>query len=54
MDGRAFWVAIALWLAMTTAFLLWFDYASATAIFHPIKDLSGNILFQVPGYANTV
>jgi hypothetical protein len=54
MDRRGLWVALVVWLVMATAFLIWFDYAAATAIFHPQTDAAGRTLFQVPDYQNTV
>ncbi len=54
MNLRQAWIVVALWLATVTAFYFWFDYAAVTAIFHQEKDMAGNTLFQVPGYANTV
>jgi hypothetical protein len=54
VDKRALWVALAVWLAVGTAFLIWFDFAAATAILHPQSDTAGNTQFQVPGYQNTV
>jgi len=54
VDQRGLWISLAVWLAMATAFLIWFDYAAATAIFHPQPDLVGNIRYQVPGFQNTV
>lgn len=43
-----------LWLLMLTAFVAWFDYAALTAAFHPATDSAGHLLFDVPGYSNTV
>ena len=47
-------IAVAVGLLIATAFVSWFDYAAVTAVFHPSTDRSGHLLFQVPGYSNTV
>ena len=54
VDKRGLWLAFALWLAMATAFLFWFDYAAVSAIFHPQLGPAGRTVFQVQGYSNTV
>ncbi len=54
IERRRFWTVCALWLVTVTAFLIWFDYAAATAFLHPAGDPMGRTLFQVPGYSNTV
>lgn len=43
-----------LWLSLATLSVLWFDYAAASAVFHPFADPTGNVNYQVPGYSNTV
>jgi hypothetical protein len=54
VDSRQHWIALAVLLATVTSLLIWFDYAAATAIFHPQPDPGGKTLFQIPGYSNTV
>jgi len=54
MDRRALWVAVGVWLATCTIFVIWFDIAAATAIFHPASDPLGRTIFKVAPNANTV
>ncbi len=54
MDVRQLRIATAVWLASASAFLVWFDIWAATAILHPTRDGSGNVIFQVQGVSNTV
>jgi hypothetical protein len=54
MDKRAMWVAVGLWLATCTTFVIWFDVAAATALLHPGSDAVGHTVFQVPPNSNTV
>jgi len=54
LTGRRLGAALGVLLLALTAYVAWFDYAAVTAIFHPGSDASGNLLFQVPGFSNTV
>ena len=54
MDRRALKVALVVWLATATAFVLWFDYAALSALLHPGSGSLGHFAFAVPGYSNTV
>ena len=47
IDRRRFWTVCTLWLVTVTAFLIWFDYAAATAFLHPASDPMGR--YAVPG-----